>query len=102
MPRALSKTLRKHFAARPMLGIGRPIPDSRNCLTRYMHETRRLLGDLICMIRDHVCDMDVDERKAAATTEYAGDTYYFCSQECKNKFIEDPEKYVSRTEASQT
>ena len=54
------------------------------------------------MTRDHVCDMDVDERTAATTTEYEGDTYYFCSEECKNKFVDDPEKYVSRTEASQT
>jgi Cu+-exporting ATPase len=52
------------------------------------------------MIRDHVCQMDVDERTAAATTEYAGDTYYFCSEECRAKFEADPERYVSRTDAS--
>lgn len=46
--------------------------------------------------------MDVDERTAAAKTEYAGDTYYFCSPECKEKFTADPERYVSRTEASQS
>lgn len=54
------------------------------------------------MTRDHVCDMDVDEATAAAKTEYAGDTYYFCSQGCKEKFEADPENYVSRSEASQT
>lgn len=46
--------------------------------------------------------MDVDENTAAAKTEYAGDTYYFCSQECKQKFESDPESYVSRTDASQS
>jgi YHS domain-containing protein len=46
--------------------------------------------------------MDVDERTAAATSEYEGDTYYFCSQVCKKKFDADPERYVSRTDASQT
>lgn len=46
--------------------------------------------------------MEVDERSAAATTEYAGDTYYFCSVECKDKFEADPERYVSRTDASQS
>ena len=46
--------------------------------------------------------MDVDERSAAAKTEYAGDTYYFCSVKCKEKFDADPERYVSRTEASQS
>lgn len=46
--------------------------------------------------------MDVDPQTAAAKTEYAGDTYYFCSEECKNKFVADPERYVSRTDASQS
>jgi YHS domain-containing protein len=44
--------------------------------------------------------MDIDQSTAAATTHYAGDTYYFCSDECKRKFDADPERYVSRTEAS--
>jgi YHS domain-containing protein len=46
--------------------------------------------------------MDVDERTAPAQTEYADDTYYFCSEECKIKFVADPERYVSRDESSQT
>jgi Cu+-exporting ATPase len=54
------------------------------------------------MKRDPVCKMDVDKRKAAATTEYEGDTYYFCSVKCKEKFEADPERYVSRTDASQS
>lgn len=54
------------------------------------------------MMRDHVCHMDVDEATAAATYDYAGDTYYFCSEQCKRKFADDPEKFVSRSEESQT
>ncbi len=54
------------------------------------------------MVRDHVCDMDVDEATAAARSEYAGDTYYFCSKDCKERFDADPERYVSRSEHSQT
>jgi Cu+-exporting ATPase len=54
------------------------------------------------MIRDHVCDMDVDELSAAAQADYEGDTYFFCSDECRDKFVADPELYVSRTDASQT
>ena len=42
------------------------------------------------MKRDQVCGQDVDERSAAAKTEYAGDTYYFHSEECKRKFEDDP------------
>jgi len=44
--------------------------------------------------------MDVDESTAPAKTNYAGDTYYFCSEKCKQMFEADPEAYVSRTEAS--
>jgi Cu+-exporting ATPase len=46
--------------------------------------------------------MDVEERTAAATTDYEDDTYYFCSAMCKDKFEADPERYVSRTDASQS
>ena len=52
------------------------------------------------MIRDHVCDMDVDEGTAPQQYDYEGDTYYFCSEKCKNKFVDDPESYVSRLESS--
>jgi P-type Cu+ transporter len=54
------------------------------------------------MKRDQVCGKDVDERTAPARTEYAGDTYYFDSEECRRKFEDDPESYVSRTDASQS
>ncbi|MFW5999026.1 MAG: YHS domain-containing protein [Halanaerobiaceae bacterium] len=46
------------------------------------------------MARDPVCDMDVDPDKAAASYEYDGKTYYFCATACKEKFAEEPEKYV--------
>ncbi len=29
------------------------------------------------MAKDPVCDMDVDEKEAAGTSEYRGTTYYF-------------------------
>jgi Cu+-exporting ATPase len=54
------------------------------------------------MTRDHVCHMDVDERTAPAKVEYEGDTYYFCSEKCKERFESDPEAFVSRTDASQS
>ena len=43
---------------------------------------------------DPVCNMMVEEDKAAATAEYEGKTYYFCSVGCKNDFQEDPEAYL--------
>ena len=53
-------------------------------------------------MRDPVCQMDVEPRTAAARTEYEGDTYYFCSLACKERFESDPESFVSRVESSQS
>jgi len=38
------------------------------------------------MEKDPVCSMNVDEKKAAATSTYKGKTYYFCAKVCKEKF----------------
>ncbi|KXA93621.1 hypothetical protein AKJ64_00130 [candidate division MSBL1 archaeon SCGC-AAA259E17] len=43
---------------------------------------------------DPVCEMEVDPEEAPATTEYEGNTYYFCCPVCKEKFEKEPEKYV--------
>ncbi len=42
---------------------------------------------------DPVCEMEVTEEDAP-TSEYEGMTYYFCCEECKEEFDEDPESYV--------
>ncbi|MGA7677532.1 MAG: heavy metal translocating P-type ATPase [Dehalococcoidia bacterium] len=47
------------------------------------------------MAIDPVCKMQVDEKKAAATSEYKGKKYYFCSVGCKKAFDEKPEKYLA-------
>jgi len=47
------------------------------------------------MAKDPVCNMDVDEAKAVATSVYHGKTYYFCAPGCKRAFEKDPEKYLS-------
>jgi len=46
--------------------------------------------------KDLVCNMNVDEKKAAATSVYKGLTYYFCAKGCKDKFDKDPEKFVTK------
>ena len=43
---------------------------------------------------DPVCGMTVDPADAAATVEYAGNTYWFCSTHCQKKFSAAPEKYL--------
>jgi YHS domain-containing protein len=47
------------------------------------------------MAIDPVCKMQVEEAKAAATSEYQGKTYYFCALGCKKSFEQNPEKYLT-------
>jgi len=36
--------------------------------------------------------------EAKATYEYKGQTYFFCCEGCKEKFVKDPEKYLQQKE----
>ncbi|MBN1254644.1 MAG: YHS domain-containing protein [Deltaproteobacteria bacterium] len=46
------------------------------------------------MAIDPVCGMEVDEEQAAAQYEYKGKQYYFCAVGCKDKFVQDPGKFL--------
>src|SRR4051812_23196002 len=55
------------------------------------------------LVKDPVCNMDVDTATAAGSSEYKGQTYYFCSPGCVKRFNADPEKYLSpKSAAAQT
>jgi YHS domain-containing protein len=45
---------------------------------------------------DPVCKMQVEESKAAATSEYKGKRYYFCAMGCKKAFDQNPERYLGK------
>jgi P-type Cu+ transporter len=45
--------------------------------------------------KDPVCGMSVDLARTKATHAHTGKKYFFCCQGCKDKFIADPEKYLS-------
>ncbi|MER3601993.1 MAG: YHS domain-containing protein [Nitrososphaerota archaeon] len=47
------------------------------------------------MVKDPVCGMMVDERRARFSSEHAGKKYYFCSASCKASFDREPNKYAS-------
>jgi Cu+-exporting ATPase len=47
------------------------------------------------MAKDPVCDMTVDEKQAPATTIHQGKTYYFCAVACREKFVKNPQQYLS-------
>ena len=43
---------------------------------------------------DPVCGMTVDPHTAEHRADHHGHTYYFCSADCRTKFISDPQKYL--------
>lgn len=51
------------------------------------------------MATDPVCGMLVDERTAPANIEYMGETFFFCSEKCKDDFLTSPESYLDRPAA---
>jgi len=52
------------------------------------------------MTKDPVCGMQVDEKNASASSMYQGQKYSFCSQDCKRKFDQQPEKYAQSAQHS--
>jgi YHS domain-containing protein len=46
------------------------------------------------MAIDPVCKMNVEPDKAAARVDYAGQSYYFCSDACHKAFTAEPQKYA--------
>jgi len=53
--------------------------------------------EAMATVKDPVCGMDIDPNTAAATEEYQGKTYHFCSMACHDKFKAEPEKYAHNT-----
>lgn len=65
-------------------------------LERDMEETFGLKDysdDKPVSSRDPVCGAIVEEDKAPAKMEYDGEMLYFCSNDCKKKFDNEPELY---------
>lgn len=45
--------------------------------------------------RDPVCGMEVNPHNASASFAHGGQTYYFCSADCHDRFAREPEKYLA-------
>ena len=45
-------------------------------------------------VKDPVCGMKVSKKTAPATSQHMDKTFYFCSGTCKEKFDQDPLKYI--------
>ena len=48
------------------------------------------------VVKDPVCGMEVETASTAGHTEYAGQTYYFCGSNCKEKFDKNPAQYLDK------
>jgi YHS domain-containing protein len=46
------------------------------------------------MTKDPVCGMEMDEKRAKATSTYDGKTYYFCGDGCRAAFEKEPQKFL--------
>lgn len=62
---------------------------------RYNENTSILAKEVTEMAKDPVCGMEVDEKKAPATSTYKSKTYYFCALGCKKAFDTNPEKFLT-------
>lgn len=47
---------------------------------------------------DPVCGMEINPDTAAGQSEFKGETYYFCSPSCKEKFDAAPDKFIKPEE----
>ena len=47
-----------------------------------------------CLVADAVCGMSVDPAAGGPRVESEGVTFYFCSEECAERFRADPEAFA--------
>lgn len=47
-------------------------------------------------VRDPVCGMTLVEKDAAASIQHEGKTYYFCSDQCRERFQANPGAYAEK------
>lgn len=45
-------------------------------------------------VTDPVCGMSFDSSQAVAQTMHEGQAYFFCSDECRRQFEENPDQYL--------
>jgi YHS domain-containing protein len=51
------------------------------------------------IVTDPVCGMPVNRLHAAAQIDHGGMTYFFCVEDCRKKFAEDPDHYMTGKKA---
>ncbi len=46
--------------------------------------------------KDYVCGMTISDGGIADTAHYGGKVYGFCSSDCKDNFVKEPQKYLTK------
>ena len=60
-----------------------------------VHEHEERKEEEMATVKDPVCGMDIDPASAAASEEYEGKTYHFCSEACHQKFVANSDQFAS-------
>ncbi len=50
-------------------------------------------------VTDPVCNMAIESEQAAGREVRKGQTYYFCSKSCQEKFRAAPDRYAKKTDS---
>ena len=60
------------------------------------HRLERANRDLSeVLVTDPVCGMRINRTEAAASMEHQGHPFYFCAAACRDRFAENPKRYMS-------
>lgn len=81
------------------LSIMAEIVSLRAELRPGLAEEREETAGIVEEATDPICKMTVEVAAARHTSEYGGETYYFCCPACKREFDEEPEKHAARISA---
>jgi len=68
-------------------------------MSHHTHSHDVHATDPSALVRDPVCGMNIDPRRAAEQVTHAGVTHSFCSSGCASRFRDEPEGYLAAPEA---
>jgi Cu+-exporting ATPase len=64
------------------------------CKDKFLKDPAKYIKDGDEKVTCPVMNREIARKDAAGPYEYNGKTFYFCCEDCKAKFIKNPEKYV--------
>ncbi len=68
----------------------------------WLYRNRERVGGGRGYAKDPVCGMQVEPKHAPTSIEHHGRQLWFCSEHCRSRFVNSPERYVGVTEADTT